>query len=180
LTVFHGVVVLNGASSAGKSTLVRALQERLREPWLATGIDVFLTSLPARLRDSPSTFTIEPGGHVVIGPEFRALERAWMLGVAATARAGANVVVDDVFLSGGESQARWKAALKEIPTRYIAVHCERAELLRREANRKDRIEGLAANQLAVVRAGVTYDHEVDTSTESTDNCARALATDLER
>ncbi len=31
----------------------------------------------------------------IVGPEFRALEAAWMEGVAAMARAGARILVDD-------------------------------------------------------------------------------------
>jgi chloramphenicol 3-O phosphotransferase len=34
-----------------------------------------------------------------------------MLGVAATARAGTNVIVDEVFLGGAASQARSQAAV---------------------------------------------------------------------
>ena len=47
-----------------------------------------------------------PGGEVVVGPEFRTLEAAWMEGVAATARAGARIIVDDAFLGGAASQHR--------------------------------------------------------------------------
>jgi len=40
-----------------------------------------------------------------IGGTFARLEAAWMAGVAATARAGAQVIVDDVFLKNAASQA---------------------------------------------------------------------------
>ncbi|RJF69889.1 hypothetical protein D3875_20325 [Deinococcus cavernae] len=39
-------------------------------------------------------------GQVRVGPAFRAAEKAWMQGVAHTARCGVNVIIDDVFLGG--------------------------------------------------------------------------------
>jgi len=37
---------------------------------------------------------------------FRVLEDAWMEGVAAMARAGARIIIDDAFLGGAASQQR--------------------------------------------------------------------------
>src|SRR4029078_7348432 len=41
------VIVLNGTSSSGKSTLSRALQARLDGPWLGIGIDTVVFALPS-------------------------------------------------------------------------------------------------------------------------------------
>ena len=41
------VIVLNGTSSSGKTTLARALQAVLPDPWLTFGIDTLLGALPA-------------------------------------------------------------------------------------------------------------------------------------
>lgn len=43
------IVFLNGTSSAGKTTLAKALQASLDEPYLCMGIDHFLSSVPQRL-----------------------------------------------------------------------------------------------------------------------------------
>ncbi len=43
------VVLLNGTSSAGKSTIAKALQEQMDDPYLHTGVDHFLPRLPTRL-----------------------------------------------------------------------------------------------------------------------------------
>ena len=45
--------MLNGTSSAGKSTLTRALQARLGGPWLGVGIDTGVFALPKAYRDLP-------------------------------------------------------------------------------------------------------------------------------
>ena len=52
-----------------------------------------------------------PDGAVIFGPQFRALEAAWIAGVAAMANAGARVIVDEVFLGGAASQQVGLSAL---------------------------------------------------------------------
>jgi hypothetical protein len=43
------VIVLNGASSSGKTTLAAALQDILEESWLVFGIDTLISALPLDL-----------------------------------------------------------------------------------------------------------------------------------
>ena len=47
------VVILNGGSSAGKTTLARALQSTLPEPWLLLGIDLMIWTLPPEMINRP-------------------------------------------------------------------------------------------------------------------------------
>ena len=42
------IVVLNGGSSSGKSSITRALQEMLPGIWLTFGVDTFIEALPNR------------------------------------------------------------------------------------------------------------------------------------
>jgi chloramphenicol 3-O phosphotransferase len=42
------IILLNGTSSSGKSSVARALQEVLSEPYLHLGIDTFIAMLPSR------------------------------------------------------------------------------------------------------------------------------------
>jgi chloramphenicol 3-O phosphotransferase len=98
-----------------------------------------------------------------------------MEGVAATARAGARVVVDDVFLGGAGTQAEWRAVLDGLDVLWVGVRCDAAVAAGRELARGDRAVGMAASQAELVHRGVVYDVEVDTThTESVD-CARAIA-----
>ena len=46
--------MLNGTSSSGKSTLMRALQARLDGAWLGVGIDTVVFALPSDTSTSPS------------------------------------------------------------------------------------------------------------------------------
>ncbi len=83
------VIVLNGGSSSGKSGIARCLQAVLPDPWLVLGVDTLIQALPASAPMSAAGIEFASGGDVVVGPEFRALEAAWMAGVAAMVRAGA-------------------------------------------------------------------------------------------
>lgn len=40
------VIVLNGGSSSGKSSIARCLQELLPDPWLTLGADTLVDALP--------------------------------------------------------------------------------------------------------------------------------------
>ena len=47
--------------------------------------------MPASPQASAAGLEIGAGGEITVGPQFRALEAAWLEGVAAIARAGARV-----------------------------------------------------------------------------------------
>ena len=167
----HQVIVLNGGSSSGKTTIAARLQELLPDPWQRFGIDDLVDALP------PEGAGIAFGDHgeVEIGERFRELEAAWMSGIGAMARAGARVIVDDVFLGGAASQERTRAHLSGLDVLWVGVRCDPAVAAAREASRDDRIAGMAASQALVVHEGVTYDLEVDTTSTPPIECARVIA-----
>ncbi|WP_069812209.1 chloramphenicol phosphotransferase CPT [Streptomyces sp. TP-A0874] len=169
------VIVLNGGSSSGKSGISRCLQAVLPDPWLALGTDTFVDALPAAMRLSDAGIEFASGGAVNVGPEFRRLEGAWIEGVAAIARAGARVIVDEVFLGGADSQQRWREALHGRGVLWVGVRCDSGVAAGREVARGDRIAGMAASQAALVHRGVVYDLEVDTTKAESMECARLIA-----
>jgi chloramphenicol 3-O phosphotransferase len=174
------VIILNGGSSSGKSSLARALQEVLPgPPWLTFGTDTLVDALPARLRGADGDgLAIGPDGEVVPGADFRRLDGAWARGMAATARAGAHLVIDEVFLGGPASQARWHDALAGAGVTgvlWVGVRCDPAVAASREAARGDRVPGMAALQAEAVHRGVRYDLEVDTAHADPATCARTIA-----
>jgi chloramphenicol 3-O phosphotransferase len=169
------MIILNGGSSSGKSGIMRCLQAELPDPWLAFGCDSFVDAMPAKMQASDEGIVFAADGGVSVGADFRALEAAWMVGVAATARAGARVIIDDVFLGGAASQHRWQKALGGLAVLWVGVRCESAVAAGREVARGDRIRGMAASQADVVHEGVFYDLEVDTTHTESLVCARAIA-----
>lgn len=163
------VIVLNGGSSSGKSGIVRCLKHLLPDAWIDLGIDDLIGRLP------PSMVTFGPRGEVNLGEGFGDLQLAWLAGIAAMARAGARIIIDDVFLAGGVSQERLRQRLAGLEVLWVGVRCAPEIAAAREIARGDRVVGMAAAQAEIVHQGVRYDVEVDTGhTESLD-CARVIA-----
>ncbi|MFG2624813.1 chloramphenicol phosphotransferase CPT [Streptomyces sp. NPDC048473] len=173
------MIVLNGGSSSGKSGIARCLQAVLPDPWPAFGVDTLIQAMPASMRASDAGIEFAPDGEVMAGPEFRTLETAWIEGVATMARAGARVVVDEIFLGGAASQQRWQKALGGVRVLWVGVRCESAVAAAREVARGDRVTGMAASQADVVHQGVIYDLEVDTTRSESMECARIIADRIE-
>ena len=93
----------------------------------------------------------------------------------AMARAGAFVIVDDVFLGGTASQERLRAHLAGLDVLWVGVRCAPEIAAGREIARGDRVIGMAARQAEVVHRGVVYDVEVDTGHAESLDCARVIA-----
>jgi chloramphenicol 3-O phosphotransferase len=169
------VIVLNGGSSSGKSGIARCLQAVLPDPWLTVGTDALVQALPASLQASDAGVEFAADGGVSVGPEFRTLEAAWMEGIAAMARAGARVILDEVFVGGAASQQRWQKVLGGLNVLWVAVRCDSAVAAGREIARGDRIQGMAVSQAELVHRGVVYDLEVDTTHTEALVCAQSIA-----
>jgi chloramphenicol 3-O phosphotransferase len=169
------VIVLNGGSSSGKSGIARCLQAVLPDPWLVFGVDTLIEAMPLAMRTSDAGIEFAPDGGVSVGPEFRTLEAAWIEGLTAMARAGARVIVDEVFLGGAASQQRWQQALAGLRVLWVGVRCDGAVAAGREIARGDRVPGMAESQADIVHQGVVYDLEVDTTHTESMACARTVA-----
>jgi chloramphenicol 3-O phosphotransferase len=98
-----------------------------------------------------------------------------MAGVAAMARAGAKVIIDDAFVGAAASQRRWREALGSLPVLWVGVRCDARVAASREIARGNRIPGMAAAQAAAVHDGVVYDIEVDSTHAEAMDCARTIA-----
>ncbi|TXL92520.1 chloramphenicol phosphotransferase CPT [Streptomyces sp. IB2014 016-6] len=169
------MIILNGGSSSGKSGIVRCLQAVLPDPWLAFGVDSLVDAMPAKMHGSAEGIEFAADGRVEVGAQFAALEAAWAEGVVAMARAGARVVIDDVFLGGPASQRRWEKAVGGMEVLWVGVRCDAAVAAGREIARGDRARGMAESQAELVHEGVRYDLEVDTTHTESLSCARTIA-----
>ena len=118
------VIVLNGTTSAGKSTLAKALQRRLAtagEPWIVIALDDFFARVPPdwfwigdhvgpHAQDGMTFEMIDGAIERRMGPFGRTVLAAYRAAVAAMARAGLDVIVDEVLLSADDWQA-WQIEL---------------------------------------------------------------------
>jgi chloramphenicol 3-O phosphotransferase len=163
------IVILNGASSSGKTSIIKALQEILDEPYLEAGLDKFLWMLPKRFLDKPlwdevlglATRSGAVGDRLVSGMHHA---------IAALAQAGNNVVAEHVFV-----EQKWvtecATLFSKLPAYLIGVHCPLEVLELREKERSDRTLGQARAQFPIVHAYVEYDLEIDTSLARAKSCA---------
>ncbi len=171
--------MLNGGSSAGKSSLARCLQARLARPWLTFGVDSLIEAAPPALWGAPAGIVVASDGAIAVGPDFRELEQTWFAGLVAMARAGGRLILDEVFLDGAAAQAAWRQRLAGLRVLWVGVRCDPAVAAAREAARGDRLPGMALRQALAVHRGVTYDVEVDTTRIPPDACARIIAAHVE-
>lgn len=167
--------MLNGGSSSGKTTIATSLQAVLPSSWLRLGVDTLIDAMPQTLLTSDTGIEFGDDGSVRPGPEFGRLESAWMQGIAAMARAGARIILDDVFVSGVGACDRWRAALADVSVLWVGVRCDAAVATERERGRGDRVAGMAALQAQMVHKGIEYDMEVDTTDMPAEECARLIA-----
>ena len=181
------VIVLNGTTSAGKSTLARVLQRELAargEPWMVIALDDFFARSPGewfRIGD-------HVGPHAEAGMVFemvdgrierrvgwfgRTVLAGYRAAVAGMARAGLDVIVDEVLLSA-EDWDGWQVELAGLRVRWVAVELSLEATLRREHDRGDRVLGMAAAQFDVVHSFATYDVRVDTGVMTPEEAADAI------
>lgn len=182
------VIVLNGTSSSGKSTLTRALQARLDGAWLGVGIDTVVYALPKAYLDQPRWSEVfryvpaESGSHapyrIETGELGHRLVDALHRMVAAMADAGLSVIVDHVLL-----EADWLPDLAERleghDVLFVGIRCPLEVVVERERARRDRTLGQATAQIDVVHRAGGYDLEVDTSALSAEEAAEAIAAVIE-
>jgi chloramphenicol 3-O phosphotransferase len=161
------VILLNGTSSAGKTTLAKSLQQIMDAPYLHVPIDSFEDMMPGREK------TGEPGS-CLWQPVFNRMLSGFHYSVAALAAAGSNLIVDHLLIQGVEPY-NWLQEcldlLAPFTVYFIGVHCPLDELRRRELARGDRGEGQAERQLSQVHQHGVYDLELDTSVLSAKQCA---------
>jgi chloramphenicol 3-O phosphotransferase len=166
------IIILNGASSSGKTSILTALQKQLPEPFLNAGIDKFIWMLPGRYLDRPLWDDVL-GLATQAGPLGHQLFSGMHHAIAALSRTGNNVIADHVLV-----EPAWISEcarlLADLPAYLIGIRCPLEVLEEREKTRRDRTLGQARAQYPIVHAHGVYDLELDTSVLSIDECARRI------
>jgi chloramphenicol 3-O phosphotransferase len=177
------VVLLHGTSSSGKSTVARAVQRLSDDPWVHLGIDTFWNAIDERWMEhgphAAEGFLWAEDATIVPGPVGQRLAAGMRSALAAFARAGNDVIVDDVFIDPQWLQA-WRSELVEIELLLVGVVAPTDVLEDRERARGNRIVGEARAQVGVIHRGIEYDLTVDTGHESPEGCARSILAALTR
>jgi chloramphenicol 3-O phosphotransferase len=152
------IIFLNGASSTGKSTLAKAMQETLAEPFLHVSSDHLVASgMLAARRDREGPFA----WWQQMRPRFfDGFHRC----LPALAAAGNDLIVEHIieFRTWREDLAR---LLEGLDVFLVGVHCDLAEIDRRERDRGDRRigEGRSHVETDLIHTFGPYDLDVDTT-----------------
>jgi chloramphenicol 3-O phosphotransferase len=176
------VIVLNGPSSAGKTTLARLLQSSVAHPYLVTGFDDFIfMSAPRYYRGADTgrqdewddsthegvemDVTSSPDGAPIVTARFGPVFQRILDGMAPAVRAlvdQGNDVIFDHVLHDAAAHDSMVAAFAGLDVFTVGVTCDLGILEERERGRGDRVLGRARRLADVVHGFCDYDVMVDT------------------
>jgi chloramphenicol 3-O phosphotransferase len=184
------VIILNGPSSVGKSSIVKAFQLQQKTPWLATGIDHLYVGVipPHWLDDKPEHHAImtiktteDQDGKIVtavFGPEGKKVIKGMHRAIAAYAHAGNNVIVDYI-----KYEPAWledlQNALSGIKTLWVKVTAPLDVIIKREKERGTSPEGHARSHYHTIHENVPYDVMVNTHELTPEESAKKISDALE-
>lgn len=161
------VIFLHGASSSGKSTLARAIRDRIDAPFWHYSID--------HLRDSG----VLPSARIKSGDfAWRDMRAAFFDGfhrsVGAFADAGNNLIIEHILDTWG-----WREQLAVLlaphDMLFVGLHVPVEELNRREQARGDRPAGSAEADYHSIHRDLRYDLEVQTDQDAGANAELVIA-----
>jgi chloramphenicol 3-O phosphotransferase len=180
-------ILLNGPAAAGKTSLAKAIQDVMKEPYFRWGVDTFFATVPSRWAGGPRGELRHEGifyegdvgegesrrvTGIGYGPVGRQMLEGMHRAFLAFAIAGNNQIIDGLF---------WDRALLSdfvglfvnLEVLVVGVYCSETELARRERDRGGPY-GLALGQGEKVHDDYRYDVIVDTSDSAPAECARVV------
>jgi len=177
------VIIINGPSAAGKTSLQKSVQRLAPIPYLSVGIDSFFNDLfpdehgklgvktETDFGDTLRSVTIEDNlVHLHVGPQGQNLVKGMNKAIAAYAKSGNNLVVDYIMYE----QAWMKDLLYQLqgcPVYFVGANLPLNVLQAREKSRSTSPVGHSGSHYDTVHVGNDYDLWIDTSQYSSDEGA---------
>ncbi len=183
------IVLCNGAPRSGKSSIARAVQERLPGTWINLGVDAAMAMQPAAIQPG---IGLRPGGERPdLEPVVRQLYGALFDSLAAYARAGFNVL-SDVGIHDAYSRPLGilndaVRRLAGLPVLFVGITAP-LEMIMARRNADPRGGYYAAGKTVPApvllwqeapHAHGTYDLTIDTSTTTAEQAADRIGTLIE-
>lgn len=181
------IVVLNGASRAGKTTIAQEIQKTLPGIWMNLGMDNHIAATPPSHRPGVG---LRPGVTQVpmeLEDTVPVLYAALYDSVAAHARHGLNVVMDtkhhDSFSKPRDILRDCARRLEGLPVLFVGVRCpvdliwsRRGETWghTRATAPDDVVAAVELSQSVCHQHGVDYDVELDTSVLTPAECVEVI------
>jgi chloramphenicol 3-O phosphotransferase len=158
------IILLNGVSSSGKSSLAKALVKRLPDHfhYSIDDFDLVIECMEDRENERLIPLSTEYYFHRTI---------------KMFSDSGIHLIVDQI-LHNDDTLIDCMSTLEGYPIYFVGVHCPLHELEEREITRGDRMLGLSKEQLKYVhQQNEAYNLEVNTGHDSVDTCADKIVTD---
>ena len=153
------IIVLNGPSSSGKTSIAKELQKILKRTYLILSWDAYVDFIVKCSIDDDLS-----GGEVYwkdvfqkVSPVFKKMGKLW-------ADQGLGIIIDTVIPSEKENLELISLLGGRKSFFYVGVYCPLGELERREKSRGDRDIGICKSQYERVHKNKTYDLEIDSGT----------------
>lgn len=161
------IIFLNGVSSTGKSTLARALQDRLTEHFYWLDYDNFIHMAVEHPGKLTNPYDIFQKGKDPVTVLFQTIKMFSDLGI--------NVISEGCFFRPFPREiGAYEYCVKllhEYPVLSVLVTCPPEEMRRREKERGNRKIGEGEQRLKYVDTSIVYDLTVDTFHHSKEECA---------
>jgi chloramphenicol 3-O phosphotransferase len=198
------IVILNGPSRSGKTSIAKAMQDSFAEPWMNIGMDVHITATPPAYRpgvglrpqrvdgnvNQPKTFD-ELGRPVqrvpltVLEDLLPAMYAALYDSIVAHARVGLNVVCDiyhhDYYTRPLRILDDCARRIRGLPVLFVGVRCPIDVIWERRAatwgQKRDEVDERTREAVELAQraaASHRYDLELDTSELSPDECVEQI------
>lgn len=180
------VIILNGPSAAGKSTLQKSIQRLAPVPYLHVGIDNFFNDLfpdehgklgvkaDADFGNALRWVTIVDNlVYLYVGPQGKKIVNGMHKAIAAYAKTGNNVVVDYIMYEQDWLQNLLQE-LQGCPVYLVGVTVPLDILQAREQARSTSPIGHAGSHYHTVHVGNSYDVWIDNSQGSADEGAMKI------
>ena len=163
------IVFLNGVTSAGKTSIVEAIQERDDVFFYVVANDLFQKMVGEKfLREDYWKYLSE----VIILMYHTAKLYSDM---------GKNVLIDGILVERGEIKPHYQQLmeiLKDNPLDIVEVYCPLNICRTRNIERGDRYENQSDEQYELMAKNIQYRLRVDTSLHSSNECAEMIIGEL--
>lgn len=178
------IIFLNGTSSAGKTSIIPKLQNRLKKPYMHVGIDHFFFMFPpdyimngseSHLGYCFNNFQDDDGPKISISKGIYAekMGKVKLTSIQALLDQKFNLIIDEVLFAEEDFQD-YLTLLKDYKVFFIAIKPSIECVVDREKMRNNRVLGLARGLYQNVYENKVYDLVVDNSFLTPDECAEEI------
>ena len=158
------IIILNGVSSSGKTTLAKVIQDQSPIPLYKLDIDDFILMSPEKFNDYENNdFSVQ-----------YAFASKFFYVVKLYSDLGFNIVAPYMFFKNSDTLQEFKKLLSDYPILIVNMTCPVEELNKRELSRGDRKTGSAEEQLQLLETQFNNSITVDNFSNTNEECAEMI------